>query len=139
MSIPFRFQYKTISLRALAALIALACLLCCAAALAEEPSGTQAPEAEYLDDQRESVRAAQRRLIELGLLQGSADGVIGPKTEAALLCALDYCSDKVKVQRKAKSLESRLSMAEDTIAELEGENEELRAEIRELRARLGMN
>ena len=66
-------------------------------------------------------------------------GTACPKTEAALLCALDYCSDKVKVQRKAKSLESRLSMAEDTIAELEGENEELRAEIRELRARLGMN
>ena len=66
-------------------------------------------------------------------------GTACPKTQAALLCALDYCSDKVKSQRKVKSLESRLSMAEDTIAELEGENEELRAEIRELRARLGMN
>ena len=62
-----------------------------------------------------------------------------PKTEAALLCALDYCSDRIKSQRKVKALESRLSMAEDTVAELESENEELRAEIRELRERLGMN
>lgn len=61
------------------------------------------------------------------------------KTEAALLCALDYCSDRIKSQRKLKATESKLSIAEDTIAELEGENEELRAEIRELRARLGMN
>ena len=66
-------------------------------------------------------------------------GTACPKTEAALLCALDYCSDKIKAQRKAKSLESRLSMAEDTVAELEGENEELRAEIQRLRAELGMN
>ena len=66
-------------------------------------------------------------------------GTACPKTEAALLCALDYCSDKIKAQRKVKSLESRLSMAEDTVAELEGENEELRAEIQRLRAELGMN
>ena len=62
-----------------------------------------------------------------------------PKAEAALLCALDYCSDKIKVQRKAKALESRLSMAEDTVAELENENGELRAEIARLREQLGMH
>lgn len=51
----------------------------------ESAEPTEAPEeALYLDDQRESVRAAQRRLIELGLLTGGADGVIGPVTRSAL-------------------------------------------------------
>ena len=57
-------------------------------ALAEEvfdaPEATQAPAAEYLDDQRDSLRIAQRRLIDLGILKGSADGAYGPMTEAAL-------------------------------------------------------
>ena len=30
------------------------------------------------------------------------------KSEAALLCALDYCSERIKAQRKIKTLESRL-------------------------------
>ena len=55
-----------------------------------------------------------------------------PKSEAALLCALDYCSDKIKAQRKIKALESRLSVAEMTVEELEAENEQLRRELREL-------
>lgn len=48
------------------------------------------------------------------------------KSEAALLCALDYCSDRIKAQRKIKALESKLSLAEATVEELEMENEELR-------------
>ncbi len=48
------------------------------------------------------------------------------KSEAALLCALDYCSERIKTQRKIKALESRLSLAEATVEELEMENEELR-------------
>ena len=55
-----------------------------------------------------------------------------PKSEAALLCALDYCSEKIKAQRKIKALESRLSIAEMTVEELEAENEQLRRELREL-------
>ncbi len=51
------------------------------------------------------------------------------KTEAALLCALDYCSEKIKIQRRLKSLESKLAMAETTAEELEMENEELRRQI----------
>ena len=51
------------------------------------------------------------------------------KTEAALLCALDYCSEKIKIQRKLKSLESKLAMAETTVEELEMENEELRKQV----------
>lgn len=55
------------------------------------------------------------------------------KTEAALLCALDYCADKIKTQRKVKALEGKLSVAETTVEELEAENEELRNELKALR------
>ena len=51
------------------------------------------------------------------------------KSEAALLCALDYCSERIKAQRKIKTLESRLALAETTVEELEAENEELRGQI----------
>ena len=50
------------------------------------------------------------------------------KSEAALLCALDYCSERIKAQRKIKTLESRLQIAETTVEELELENEKLRAQ-----------
>lgn len=51
------------------------------------------------------------------------------KSEAALLCALDYCSERIKAQRKIKTLESRLQIAETTVEELELENEKLRSQI----------
>ena len=51
------------------------------------------------------------------------------KTEAALLCALDYCSERIKTQRKLKSVEGKLDIAENTVDELEIENENLRREL----------
>ena len=48
------------------------------------------------------------------------------KAEAALLCALDYCSDKIKAQRKIKALETKLAFTETALEELQAENEELR-------------
>lgn len=51
------------------------------------------------------------------------------KSEAALLCALDYCSERIKAQRRIKALESKLALAETTVEELELENEELRKQI----------
>ena len=51
------------------------------------------------------------------------------KSEAALLCALDYCSERIKSQRRIKALESKLALAETTVEELEMENEELRRRI----------
>lgn len=51
------------------------------------------------------------------------------KSEAALLCALDYCSDKIKAQRKLKALESKLALTEAAVEELEAENEKLRQEL----------
>lgn len=48
------------------------------------------------------------------------------KTEAALLCALDYCSDKLKAQRRVKRLEALNAEYEIRISELEEELEELK-------------
>jgi cell division protein ZapA (FtsZ GTPase activity inhibitor) len=49
-----------------------------------------------------------------------------PKNEAALLCALDYCSERIKSQRKLKALEAKLAMTEATLEEVLAENEELK-------------
>ena len=54
------------------------------------------------------------------------------KTEAALLCALDYCSDRIRAQRKVKAVESKLAMTEATLDELIAENEALKEELRKL-------
>ena len=51
------------------------------------------------------------------------------KTEAALLCALDYCSERIKLQRKLKALEAKLSMTEATLEEVLTENDEMRREL----------
>lgn len=51
------------------------------------------------------------------------------KTEAALLCALDYCADKIKSQKKLKKLESLVAVQSVEI-------EELNAEIATLKAKL---
>lgn len=48
------------------------------------------------------------------------------KIEAALLCALDYCSDKLKSQRKIKQYETKMADYEIRIAELEEEIEKLK-------------
>lgn len=48
------------------------------------------------------------------------------KSEAALLCALDYCSERIKIQRKLKALEAKLAMTVATLEEVLMENEELK-------------
>ena len=48
------------------------------------------------------------------------------KTEAALLWALDYCSERIKWQRMLKALEAKLAMTEATLEEVLAENEELK-------------
>ena len=51
------------------------------------------------------------------------------KTEAALLCALDYCADKMKIQRKTKKLESLVAQQSIEIEELHSEIAELKAQL----------
>ena len=56
-----------------------------------------------------------------------------PKTEASILCSLDYCSEKIRAQRKIKAIESKLAMTEATLDELIEENEALKRELAELK------
>ena len=80
----FTVYHKNMRLRAFAMLCALIWLALALPALGEAvPEASEAPAA-YLDGDSASVRAAQQRLIDLGLLKGGADGAYGPKTEAAL-------------------------------------------------------
>ena len=70
----------------------------------------------------------------VGMVDRKMREILGPgsrcsKTEAALLCALDYCADKVKMQRKAKKLEA-------LVAQQSIEIEELNAEIAALKTKL---
>lgn len=74
----------------------------------------------------------------VGMVDRKMKEILGPgsrcsKTEAALLCALDYCSERIKTQRKLKSVEGKLDIAENTVDELEFENANLRREIEELK------
>lgn len=58
------------------------------------------------------------------------------KGEAALLCALDYCADKVKALRKVKQYETEIVSKETEIKSLSKENEKLKMEIETLRESL---
>lgn len=73
------------------------------------------------------------RLVDRKVLEITGGGMQCPKVEAALLCALDYCSERIKAQRKVKAMETRLAAAELAAEELELENETLRREIDDLK------
>ena len=80
------------------------------------------------DESPEAVEAlvgiVDRKMREIALMSKRCS-----KSEAALLCALDYCSDKIKAQRKIKALETKLAFTETALEELQAENEELRASL----------
>ena len=80
------------------------------------------------DESPEAVEAIvgiiDRRMREINLKSNRCS-----KTEAALLCALDYCSDKIKSQRKVKKLEAMIAEYELKISELEEEISELEAKL----------
>lgn len=85
------------------------------------------------DESAEAVEAlvgiVDRKMREISMLSKRCS-----KTEAAMLCALDYCSDRIKAQRKLKALESKLALTEAAMEELEEENASLRRELDELRS-----
>lgn len=82
------------------------------------------------DESPESVEAlvgiVDRKMREVSLASKRTS-----RSEAALLCALDYCSEKIKAQRKIKALETKLAYAEEALEELQAENENLRNELAE--------
>lgn len=49
------------------------------------------------------------------------------KNEAALLCALDYCSDKIKMQKKVRTFDAEMALKNAQINRLTAENEKFRA------------
>lgn len=51
------------------------------------------------------------------------------KSEAALLCALDYCSDKIKIQKKLRTTDAEMALLRAQVNRLTQENERLRAEL----------
>ena len=74
----------------------------------------------------------------VGLVDRKMREILGPngacpKSEAALLCALDYCSERIKSQRKVKALETKLAFTETAMEEMETENENLRRELEALK------
>ena len=85
------------------------------------------------DESAEAVEAlvgiVDRKMREISMLSKRCS-----KTEAAMLCALDDCSDRIKAQRKLKALESKLALTEAAMEELEEENASLRRELDELRS-----
>lgn len=58
------------------------------------------------------------------------------KSEAAILCALDYCSDKLDASRKLKQCEGALDAKEAELRAVQKENDKLRLEIETLRESL---
>ncbi len=53
------------------------------------------------------------------------------RNEAALLCALDYCSDKIKMQRKVRGFDAEMALKNAQINHLMAENEKLRKKLGE--------
>lgn len=51
------------------------------------------------------------------------------KIEAALFCALDYCGDKIKAQKKLNNAEAQIALYLASINRLQIENDELRARL----------
>ena len=86
------------------------------------------------DESAEAVEAlvgiVDRKMREISMMSRRCS-----KSEAALLCALDYCSDKIKAQRKLKALESKLTLTEAAVEDLEAENEALRRELELIKGR----
>ncbi len=80
------------------------------------------------EESPEAVEALVR-LVDRKMMEITGGGMQCPKVEAALLCALDYCSERIKAQRKVKALETRLASAEVAVEDLEAENEALRQEL----------
>ena len=57
------------------------------------------------------------------------------KSEAALLCALDYCSEKIALQRQIKAIEAEVAEVVAKLEEANRRNESLGREINKLKTK----
>ena len=69
---------------------------------------------DWLDDQPDAVLRAQKSLVALGYLAGGADGVYGPKTEAALRAFQEANALPVTGHLEAKTLDHLGQLASNT-------------------------
>ncbi len=52
------------------------------------------------------------------------------KTEAAILSALDYCCEKIRLEKKVKNLEAQVALYTANVNRLKTENQELKEKLR---------
>ena len=71
------------------------------------------------------VGILDRKMREIHLKSGNRC----PKTEAALLCALDYCAEKVKADKRIRNLEAQISLYDANLRRLREENTTLAAHL----------
>ncbi len=53
------------------------------------------------------------------------------KTEAAILSALDYCCDKIRLEKKVKNLEAQVALYSANVNRLKAENSDLKEKLGE--------
>lgn len=53
------------------------------------------------------------------------------KTEAAILSALDYCCDKIRLEKKVKNLEAQVALYTANVNRLKSENQDLKERLGE--------
>ncbi len=51
------------------------------------------------------------------------------KTEASILCALDYCCEKIRLEKKVKNLEAQVALYTANVNRLKSENQELKEKL----------
>ena len=87
------------------------------------------------DESPEAVEALVA-IVDRKMREISAKSRNCSKAEAAILCSLDYCSDRMRAQRKIKMLEGKFATTETLLDELIAENEALKLEVADLKKQL---
>ncbi len=80
------------------------------------------------DETESFVESVVRRVNDSmnSLLQSSRNRT---RLDAALLCALDFCSDKLTAEKRVRNLEAQISLYDVNLRKARAENTELRAAL----------
>ena len=80
------------------------------------------------DESESFVESVTRRVNDTmnSLLQSSRNRT---RLDAALLCALDFCSDKLTAEKRVRNLEAQISLYDVNLRKARTENAELRAAL----------